>query len=112
MKASQNTCNSAWLSGENKRHQQAFDAMDASHCPCGGDTRVYDSRDEGQRIVRRRECLTCGKRWKTYEVHAEAIEAMEAVQESFESVHDAMAAACQLFHRTRNENARKLQDGD
>lgn len=41
-------------------------------CPyCGyEESKVIDSRptDEGQRIRRRRECLSCGKRFTTYEV--------------------------------------------
>ena len=41
-------------------------------CPfCNAsDTKVIDSRptDEGQRIRRRRECLSCGKRFTTYEI--------------------------------------------
>ena len=41
-------------------------------CPyCGySESKVIDSRptDEGERIRRRRECLSCGKRFTTYEV--------------------------------------------
>lgn len=41
-------------------------------CPyCGFDeSKVVDSRpaDEGERIRRRRECLSCGKRFTTYEI--------------------------------------------
>ena len=41
-------------------------------CPfcSNADTKVIDSRptDEGQRIRRRRECLSCGKRFTTYEI--------------------------------------------
>lgn len=41
-------------------------------CPfCGyGESRVVDSRptDDGERIRRRRECLTCQRRFTTYEV--------------------------------------------
>jgi transcriptional repressor NrdR len=38
-------------------------------CPeCGdGDTRVVDSRDSGDSIRRRRECLACGARFTTFE---------------------------------------------
>ena len=43
-------------------------------CPfCGfEESKVIDSRptDEGQRIRRRRECLSCGKRFTTYEIIA------------------------------------------
>ena len=41
-------------------------------CPyCNGEeSKVIDSRptDEGERIRRRRECLSCGKRFTTYEI--------------------------------------------
>lgn len=41
-------------------------------CPFCGDSesKVIDSRptDDGERIRRRRECLTCGKRFTTYEI--------------------------------------------
>ena len=39
------------------------------HCPyCGSlDSRVTDSRDTGEGIRRRRECLKCGVRFTTYE---------------------------------------------
>ena len=39
------------------------------HCPHCGDpnTRVTDSRDTGQDIRRRRECVRCGVRFTTYE---------------------------------------------
>lgn len=41
-------------------------------CPfCGeSESKVIDSRptDDGERIRRRRECLTCGKRFTTYEI--------------------------------------------
>ena len=43
-------------------------------CPyCNGEeSKVIDSRptDEGERIRRRRECLSCGKRFTTYEIIA------------------------------------------
>ena len=41
-------------------------------CPfCGfEESKVIDSRptDEGERIRRRRECISCGKRFTTYEI--------------------------------------------
>ncbi|MDR0957554.1 MAG: transcriptional regulator NrdR [Candidatus Nomurabacteria bacterium] len=39
------------------------------HCPkCGhNDSKVLESRDTGEAIRRRRECLGCGARWTTYE---------------------------------------------
>ena len=37
-------------------------------CPkCRQDSRVVDSRPEAMSRMRRRECLVCGYRWKTYE---------------------------------------------
>ena len=46
--------------------------MKAVKCPyCGyEESKVIDSRptDEGERIRRRRECISCGKRFTTYEV--------------------------------------------
>lgn len=44
-------------------------------CPyCGGETKVLESRhaDEGAAIRRRRECLTCGRRFTTMERAEEA----------------------------------------
>lgn len=41
-------------------------------CPvCGGDTMVFNSRPRPETVFRRRECLTCGHRFTTYEVDAE-----------------------------------------
>lgn len=39
------------------------------HCPkCNhDDSKVLESRDTGEAIRRRRECLGCGTRWTTYE---------------------------------------------
>jgi transcriptional repressor NrdR len=39
------------------------------HCPkCGSeDSKVIESRDTGEAVRRRRECLNCGARWTTYE---------------------------------------------
>lgn len=39
------------------------------HCPkCNSkDSKVLESRDSGEAIRRRRECLNCGARWNTYE---------------------------------------------
>ena len=46
--------------------------MIALKCPfCGfEESKVIDSRptDEGERIRRRRECISCGKRFTTYEI--------------------------------------------
>lgn len=35
---------------------------------CAGDSRITDSRPEDTCVRRRRECLSCGVRWTTYEV--------------------------------------------
>ena len=39
------------------------------HCPkCGNDdSKVIESRDTGDSVRRRRECLACGRRYTTYE---------------------------------------------
>ncbi len=39
------------------------------HCPkCGNDdSKVVESRDTGDSVRRRRECLACGRRYTTYE---------------------------------------------
>ncbi|MCL2037907.1 transcriptional regulator NrdR, partial [Candidatus Saccharibacteria bacterium] len=39
------------------------------HCPkCGHDnSKVIESRDTGDAVRRRRECLDCGNRYTTYE---------------------------------------------
>lgn len=41
-------------------------------CQCDGITRVIDSRKGEMGLRRRRECLSCGQRWTTYEVRSEA----------------------------------------
>lgn len=43
--------------------------MKCPYCSCE-DSKVIDSRptDEGERIRRRRECTSCGKRFTTYEI--------------------------------------------
>ncbi len=43
--------------------------MKCPFCSCE-DSKVIDSRptDEGERIRRRRECISCGKRFTTYEI--------------------------------------------
>ncbi|MCQ2487274.1 MAG: transcriptional regulator NrdR [Clostridia bacterium] len=43
--------------------------MKCPYCGCE-DSKVIDSRptDEGERIRRRRECISCGKRFTTYEI--------------------------------------------
>ena len=48
-------------------------------CPkCSRDSKVVDSRmDASGFIWRRRECIACGHRWKTYEVNQEFYEELE-----------------------------------
>ena len=43
--------------------------MRCQYCNCA-ESKVIDSRptDEGERIRRRRECISCGKRFTTYEI--------------------------------------------
>jgi transcriptional regulator NrdR family protein len=48
----------------------------AVSCKCGGLTKVTDSRPAHvgtYTVRRRRECLTCGHRWTTYEITAEEL---------------------------------------
>lgn len=49
-----------------------YQGVIALKCPfCGfEESKVIDSRptDEGERIRRRRECMSCGKRFTTYEI--------------------------------------------
>lgn len=38
-------------------------------CPvCGGQTRITDSRSDGETVRRRRECRECGHRFTTREI--------------------------------------------
>lgn len=51
-------------------------------CKCGSHADVKDSRgstlaDGTPTIRRRRVCASCGERWTTYEVHADALEQMQ-----------------------------------
>jgi len=51
---------------------------DAKWCEkCETDSHVYDVRDNGARVMRRRECLNCGRRWKTYEINADDLGELE-----------------------------------
>ena len=36
-------------------------------CDCGGDSEVISSRPFDDRVMRRRKCKACGKRWSTGE---------------------------------------------
>ena len=59
------------LGGTETRHSQERCRVGVMRCPrCSGlEDRVVDSRtaEEGAAIRRRRECLTCGRRFTTYE---------------------------------------------
>lgn len=39
----------------------------ADRCPCGGKSRVIETRTSGTSITRRRGCDVCGNRWTTWE---------------------------------------------
>jgi transcriptional regulator NrdR family protein len=55
-------------------------------CP-SGEVRVADSRitNEGWRI-RRRMCMRCARRWTTYEIDADTLDALRTVQESMATI--------------------------
>lgn len=55
-------------------------------CPtCGhGDHRVLRTDAGADRIVRTRECLQCGKRWRTAEVPATVFERAAEIREAFD----------------------------
>ena len=60
-------------------------------CPdisCQGHSKVTDTRfsDRLQTLRRRRECLTCGKRWSTVEILAETYEKLSAVKTTIEKL--------------------------
>lgn len=45
-----------------------------NQCECGGQTHVLDSRQKSDgSIQRRRECLSCGKRFNTTEVESDVL---------------------------------------
>ena len=46
--------------------------MNVTHCNCGGDSRVVDSRETAGAVRRRRRCLECGSRWTTRETRNRA----------------------------------------
>ena len=54
-------------------------------CRCKGESKVYDSRPhEKNTVLRRRECLKCGKRWRTIEQRVSEIEKKPRVIEEEE----------------------------
>ncbi len=70
-------------------------------CPfCGhGESRVVDSRDSGDEVRRRRECLSCERRFTTYErVRARTIQVVksDARREDFDSskLWNSLSKAC------------------
>ena len=62
-------------------------------CSCGGDTKVYDSRplDTNQGIRRRRECMSCLRRFTTLEF------AVIDLQESIADMQSAVRRVEKLF---------------
>ena len=67
-------------------------------CPfCGfEESKVIDSRptDEGERIRRRRECISCGKRFTTYEI-IETVPIVVVKKDKSREVFDSMLKACE-----------------
>lgn len=54
---------------------------------CGnGDHRVLRTLEEESAIVRMRECLSCGHRWKTSEVPVEVFARANDITEAFRSL--------------------------
>lgn len=48
-------------------------------CPCGGETCVMDSRPSPHgRILRRRRCMSCNRRFSTYEISADTLAELHA----------------------------------
>lgn len=45
-------------------------------CPCGGETKVVDTRPTKVGITRRRVCLECHKRFSTCEIRADDLQAV------------------------------------
>lgn len=68
-------------------------------CPvCGGDTMVFNSRPRPETVYRRRECLTCGHRFTTFEVEAELYQkltwSIDALMEKNEArIHEIIQVA-------------------
>ena len=87
-------------------------------CPfCGvEDSKVIDSRptDEGARIRRRRECLSCAKRFTTYEI-VESVPLVVVKKDGSRELFDrgklmsGMVRACQK--RGRNDGASDIVVG-
>lgn len=58
---------------------------------CGGESQVFDSRDSAPSVRRRRKCMSCGRRWTTYESEGSlqpaklraAMATLERLQEEF-----------------------------
>ena len=68
---------------------------------CPGDTKVIESREVGNVVRRRRECVTCQTRFTTYEVSAEEVKgilkAPLSAQKSLEDVQAALASALEVI---------------
>ena len=65
-------------------------------CPkCGARSSVVDSRDQGDKVMRRRDCriFKCKTSWTTYEVEARKIKKWEELESSLaqlKSIIDAL----------------------
>ena len=106
------------------------------HCPfCGADdTKVIDSRlvADGAQVRRRRECLTCGERYTTFET-AELVMPrlvksdgkrepfdenklraglLRALEKRPVSMEDLEAAITRIMHRLRATGEREIPDRD
>lgn len=58
-------------------------------CPkCGSNSSVCDSREQGDRIMRRRDCtkLGCRTGWTTYEVESSNIKKIEELHEKIKQL--------------------------
>ena len=64
-------------------------------CPkCGARSSVVDSRDQGDKVMRRRDCrvFKCKTSWTTYEVDARKLKKWEELESSLESLRSIIDA--------------------
>lgn len=62
-------------------------------CPkCGSNSSVCDSREQGDRIMRRRDCtkLGCRTGWTTYEVDSSYIKHIQMLEEKIKQLKELM----------------------
>lgn len=71
------------------------------NCPtCGhGDHRVLRTDAGEDRIVRTRECIRCGKRWRTAEVPADVLARADEIRDVYRRIRTAVAADLPRFVR-------------